>query len=280
MKKNNLIVIINLLISLGAIGIYQQQAFSQIPGNPQQQQIHAHPHAISQGIAQPATIQPRVHQAPAASHVQGIRTTPHVISPGIAQPAAIQSRFHQAPAASHVQGIRTTPRAISPGIAHPAAIHQQQINPRQNVSTQQGRQNWNGHRRHDWNRHDNSQFSNFYMILGVPYYFYSSPPAYYEGNEPDNDSYVTTTQPTPVNEQEYTNQLPNGVWVTANSGNVPDNAIAYSDQNGNTAYYCRAMYNNQLYYGELLPNDGCYAQDQSTLIRFTEYDVLVNSTYE
>jgi hypothetical protein len=92
---------------------------------------------------------------------------------------------------------------------------------------------------------------------------------------------VTTLGPAPVNVDNE------AVWVAAHNGEVPDNAIPYTDDNGqndtdysndNSAYYCRAQYNNEVYDGVLVANEGCYVEDSANAatIRLENYDVLVN----
>lgn len=143
-------------------------------------------------------------------------------------------------------------------------------------------QSWQGHQQHnDWHKHRHNDFVNnpfvdFFFILDSPY-FVSPGPSYvttYEANYVTNDVSPDTTYSNAVVND---NQLPNGNWVSTENGNVPNNAIGYQDQDGNIVYYCRASYNGQLYYGVLIPDDGCYTQDQSTSIRFSTYEALVSS---
>lgn len=144
-------------------------------------------------------------------------------------------------------------------------------------NNQQGNQNFHQNHSH----HNNQSWNNagyygpfddlYYTVIASPYYYPSEDSSY----SVSNDAATNTNSDTTGSESDNTTQLPSGEWVPANNGDMPNNAIAYQDQNGNSGYYCRAMYNNKLYYGELIPNDGCYANDQSVTIHFSDYEVLV-----
>lgn len=144
-------------------------------------------------------------------------------------------------------------------------------------------QNWNHHSegggdaRHWHHHHDHHNWGNqtiitpfygVYPIWGPDYIFPSaSDSSYYYSGPGVNSSYEDVNA--------GPNQYPNAVWVAMDSGNVPNNAIVYRNENGISTYYCRANYRNEIYYGELIPNDACYIQDQYATIRFIAYDVLV-----
>lgn len=102
-------------------------------------------------------------------------------------------------------------------------------------------------------------------------FIYSSPTYYYPT---DDSSYVDYSSPPAV--ETNTISLPEGVWVAASNGDVPENAIEYSVQNGVSIFYCRASYQGNMYYGQLSPNDACVYRDSSVTLRFTSYDVLVS----
>lgn len=86
-----------------------------------------------------------------------------------------------------------------------------------------------------------------------------------------DDSY---SYPEPSDEEE-TPQA--SAWASASNGQVPDDAIAYDD-NGTTVYYCRANYEGQLYYGELIPNDGCYLEYQNSSLKVEDYEVQIQDS--
>lgn len=69
--------------------------------------------------------------------------------------------------------------------------------------------------------------------------------------------------------------IPNGIWVQTSEGSVPEGAIVYETRNNADTYYCRATYNNIVYYGVLIRGEGCYIQDGNATIRFTQYLALV-----
>jgi hypothetical protein len=64
-------------------------------------------------------------------------------------------------------------------------------------------------------------------------------------------------------------------WVAAENGDVPDNAVVNGNENNVTTYYCREEFNGKMYYGLLIPKDGCYVQEQSVTMKFENYDVMV-----
>ena len=140
----------------------------------------------------------------------------------------------------------------------------------------------------------------FYSIIGAnyyPYYYYpygnsdndydnnaNVADNYSDNYYADNTSTTTHTEQTASYDNDQTsndttaNTSPsNQVWLMSSKGQVPANAVIYSTDNGITTYYCRADYKGQVYYGELIPNDGCYVQDQSVTLRFDQYEVLLTN---
>jgi hypothetical protein len=110
----------------------------------------------------------------------------------------------------------------------------------------------------------------------------------------DDDSYVRNV-PDDMNRNQNANvntqsqrSAPNGKWVDAQNGDVPDNALQYTDENnlqaedGSTdtnVFYCRGVYNNNVVDGVLVPSEGCYIDDavNAATIRLQHYQVLTNS---
>lgn len=128
---------------------------------------------------------------------------------------------------------------------------------------------------HDYHRHNR-------IFIAPSYIYFNSYPYYYKSNEDDSYYYTTPSSSTNINSEtiyqsDMDNSLPEGNWVVASDGQVPDNAIIYNDVNNATTYYCRAIYRDQMYYGVLILNDACYIKDQSATIRFDQYDVLVSN---
>ena len=112
----------------------------------------------------------------------------------------------------------------------------------------------------------------YFDYYGYPYYvtpannntfYYSISPLNDDTNEYD------TSQPIRVN-------LPQGKWVFANDGEVPDQAFVYQTSNGEVSYYCRAKYKYKTYYGVLIRNEGCFVQHPLGTLRINEYEVLVS----
>jgi hypothetical protein len=156
-----------------------------------------------------------------------------------------------------------------------------------NQGNNQGHNNYNNNRNNNHNNHNNnvnSEFFPFYPVYPIVspdygYYDYDSAPASDDSYFGGNDSfYDSSDNNSAVSSSSSVAQYPNGNWVSADNGNVPNNAIVYNNTNTNgiSTYYCRADYNGQTYYGLLVPNEGCYVQDQTVSIRFNTYDVLVS----
>jgi hypothetical protein len=93
---------------------------------------------------------------------------------------------------------------------------------------------------------------------------------------PDDYDYSSEQATQPSEEPEAP---PQQSWVSAGNGQVPQGAVVNTDDQSTNGpvYYCQAVYNNQTFSGVLVPNDGCYVQDEanSATIRLTTYEVLV-----
>lgn len=153
------------------------------------------------------------------------------------------------------------------------------VNPHPNYNGYYGNQNY--HQNHGNHNHYHNYNVPYVIYYGTSYYPYY--PTYSGYVSYDNSEY-TSYDDTPSmsitdinNSVNNINQsIPDGYWIQASQGQVPANAIVYqSDSNGNNTYYCRANYNSILYYGVLVAGDGCYSQDGSTTVRFTDYEVLI-----
>lgn len=72
----------------------------------------------------------------------------------------------------------------------------------------------------------------------------------------------------------FINQYPNAVWINFNSKYIPYNAIIYQYINGRAVYYCRVDVAGKRYYGELVPNEGCYVTSYSEK-PFDSFQILV-----
>ncbi len=93
--------------------------------------------------------------------------------------------------------------------------------------------------------------------------------------QPDYTYPISVT--TPATNTTSSTTLPSDeTWVSAKDGDVAQNAVINNTENGKSTYYCRTNYMNQLSYGVLVPNDGCYIETSSATTRFTTYDVLIS----
>lgn len=169
--------------------------------------------------------------------------------------------------------------------------------------------NWNGWRNSGWGHWNNHWWGNGWFYASVfggafiyPYWFWYQPyyvytpiyydyyPAYnvyyypqakkYSGNS--NSVYTKTTKSpqikksdTVVSENNNATLPDNETWIAAKNGDVPKNGVINTNDNGKLTYYCRAKYGNKLNYGVLVPNDGCYVENESVTMRFTSYDALI-----
>lgn len=114
--------------------------------------------------------------------------------------------------------------------------------------------------------HNNTAITN--SIGSIPY---DSSGFSYTGPGGDSVSYREIRY-TPI----LYNQYPNAVWVEVhNNNNLPANAIIYQYVNGRAVFYCKVFNGNQIEYGWLVPNEGCflfsYPQDKP----YSSYQILV-----
>lgn len=110
----------------------------------------------------------------------------------------------------------------------------------------------------------------YFDYYGYPYYGYPyQDGTFYYSTSTDRQDNGNPLQPMPAS------SLPQGKWIAASNGDVPDRAIVYQADVANSTYYCRTKYQNVMYYGVLTPNAGCYIQIQSSIVRIKNYDVLV-----
>jgi hypothetical protein len=79
-----------------------------------------------------------------------------------------------------------------------------------------------------------------------------------------------------VTQPDTSAPLPSGIWTKASYGEVPDKAFVYQSNAGETDYYCRVEYRDQMYYGVLVPHEGCMVQYQSRTVRLNQYEVLIS----
>jgi hypothetical protein len=134
--------------------------------------------------------------------------------------------------------------------------------------------NYNSNRGYNNYNHNyqNNRYNQNGYVVGFPY----------EGfiDESDFTPYV---QPAGPDDYDYSSEQavspPSQSWVAASNGQVPPGAVVNTNNpnsNGPT-YYCQAVYDNQTFSGVLVPNDGCYVQDETNgaTIRLTTYEVLV-----
>lgn len=133
------------------------------------------------------------------------------------------------------------------------------------------------HQRQERHHRNNFQNVNYFY----PYGYVPSYTTYVIDGSPDNSSYIN--YPASTQQQSYPANIQTGfgtdkIWVEAQNGNVPDNAIIFRvDSNGNKTYYCQAQYKNSTYQGVLVAGDGCYVQDNAVSLRFTQYQALTQS---
>jgi hypothetical protein len=113
----------------------------------------------------------------------------------------------------------------------------------------------------------------FYSVLFPDEYPYFDPYDDYDdyGYPGIYDSYY----PAPAATYNHQYQQAAQSWVTAENGDVPDNAVVNGSENNVTTYYCREEFNGKMYYGLLIPKDGCYVQEQSATMKFDNYEVMV-----
>jgi len=206
----------------------------------------------------------------AAGHPQPQQQMPsgmpvHNVAPGpqaVPHPQAMTHphNFTHSPAPV---GNNSQPAANNNWHPNPAANNNHPMNNNNHPTNNNG-----NHNHHHFNQNNNGYY--FYNNVAVPYYV---APA-----EDEDDSYV---QPEDEDNDNANNNdqanLTGNAWASANDGQVPQNAVSYQDGNGATVYYCRTLYNSTEYYGYLVSGDGCYVDDQSTTLRFEQYEVLVQN---
>lgn len=148
----------------------------------------------------------------------------------------------------------------------------------QQSNTKQHQHNQNGHKHHYQRYYNNVTPYYFYYNTGVqPYYVYPGEDSYYYSTPPSNGYNSNNTDNTQTSLPTYdSSSLPDGTWVSESGGAAPDKAFVYQISNGAPSYYCRVQYNYTTYYGVLTPNVGCYIQDQSAIIQFNQYEVLIS----
>lgn len=128
-----------------------------------------------------------------------------------------------------------------------------------------------------YNKHNfNVPFAIYYTNSLYPYY-----PTTYGYTSYDN-SYLNDVPSVSITEisnsvSNLQNQLPSGIWQSASQGNIPEGAIVYQNINRSDTFYCRANYHDTTFYGMVIQGEGCYIQQGSSTIRFTQYEVLVQS---
>jgi hypothetical protein len=116
----------------------------------------------------------------------------------------------------------------------------------------------------NYNSSDSSYSNSFESIPYTNSGFYYSDPR-------GNSMSITETRSYPV----IVNQYPNANWVWINNnGNIPGNALVLQYINGNPVFYCRVQNGNALYYGRLVPNQGCYLTNNPNQA-FNTYQVLI-----
>jgi len=129
-----------------------------------------------------------------------------------------------------------------------------------------------GHR-HQW-YYNNIQPNLYYYNPGLSpyfYYYYPGDDSYYNNSTNYNQTNTQTALPT-----YDSSSLPDGTWITERDGAIPDKAFVFQIVNGGPTYYCRVQYKYTTYYGVLSPNIGCYIQDDSAIVKFSQYDVLIS----
>lgn len=140
---------------------------------------------------------------------------------------------------------------------------------------------FHGHEEHGEHHFHHNNYGGYFYPNYVPSYVvfpydtsyvsYTSTPDNSAAEEPSNQPQASS--PTP---SSYVQASAGQQWLSAQNGNVPDNAVLFqSDAKGNKFYYCQAQLKTTNYFGVLVPGDACYVQDQGASIRFTSYQVLV-----
>ena len=128
-----------------------------------------------------------------------------------------------------------------------------------------------------------SYYAPLYFDYGYPYYYNDYSPyfgdySFLNDESYSNVNYVPSTASIPNSAINTTDveSIPPGVWVAAQNGNIPGNAIVYDNNNGNPTYYCRAEFRKKMYYGLVTSGDGCYFTEGTVTLRTTVYEVLTS----
>lgn len=106
------------------------------------------------------------------------------------------------------------------------------------------------------------------MNNNQPVIYYNNPPYYYNEVSPTNTYLTSPSNNTVINQ---------GTWVQASDGAIPDKAISYVNKNGLIAYHCRALYRDQMYYGEIVAGKYCVYRDDTTTLELKTYEVQVEN---
>lgn len=137
---------------------------------------------------------------------------------------------------------------------------------------QQGFQGQSFEQRDHHHFFNNDYFYSYPVYTVYPYYYNdlyytTSPEETYSPNEPE--TYTASGEPEVLKAE---------VWEDENGGSIPSSPVVFYDSNNNPYYECRGEYNNQIYYGSIVPNDDCYAHinNNSNVLRFDSYQVLTH----
>lgn len=156
-------------------------------------------------------------------------------------------------------------------------------NPNKNWNKNNNNQNknWNQNKNKNWDhRHNRNNTNTIIYYNTVPYYYpnnYNSyDDSYYQITPPDTSTPINPDTST-LNQPYNISTLPNGDWVSANSGSVPNKAYIFQTNNNAPLYYCRAQYKYTTYYGVLIPGAGCSIQDEGAMVNVNEYEALVST---
>jgi len=81
---------------------------------------------------------------------------------------------------------------------------------------------------------------------------------------------IRKTQYVPI----VTNNYSQGYWAGIRGNIIPGNAIVLEYINGNPTYYCRVQIDNDMQYGRLIPDEGCFLFSDSS-VHYDSYQILV-----
>ena len=134
--------------------------------------------------------------------------------------------------------------------------------------------NSNRYNPNQYNQNYGNYYSNRYYRNNSPYYVgYAG--GYYD-TSPDVGPYIGA----PDDDEEDGDAAPAPQsWVSTSDGEVPDGAVPNTDESSadGPTYFCEGSYNDVMYPGTLVPNDGCYVMtpDMSVPVLLRSYEVLV-----